>query len=188
MGQTLQKTHEAKATSLTRSGRLILRFIVVGALAIVMGASLTLLGDQIGGYAIHLCGWPAEIACETGTWMWWLLPTSAGIVAVAGGIHLVAWALRKGPIHLVGMAHVLWVASLFFVVMGTGPRRLEIGNVALYAAWGGIGIELLRASGLVLFPERRRVVHTVAFVIWAAYIVILLALPSILEGVALNDV
>jgi len=185
VGQTLQTT---AAASISRSGWLILRFIVVGALAIVMAASLTLLGGQIGGYAIHLCGWPAQITCETGTWIWWLIPASAGVVAAAGGIHLMAWALHKGPIHLVGMAHVLWVASLFFVVMGTGPRRLEIGKIALYAAWGGIGIELLRASGLVLFSRRKRVVHTVTFVIWAAYIVILLALPSILEGVAINNV
>ena len=82
----------------------------------------------------------------------------------------------------------MWLASLFFLVIGTGPRRLDVGGIALAAAWGGIGIELLRASGLVLFAERRRIVHAVTFVIWAAYIVIGLALPSILEGVAINDV
>ena len=60
MGQTLQKSHETTAASVTRSGWLILRFVLVGALAIVTGASLTLLGGQVGGYAIHLCGWPAS--------------------------------------------------------------------------------------------------------------------------------
>jgi len=179
---TLESTRQPTLASLNRTGWIAARFGVAGVGIVTMSLALLLVGGFVGGNAIHLCGWPARMTCDAGTWLWWLLPTSASIVALAGAALLLRWAFRNRSVYLVGLAHVFWTIGLFPVALMTQPRTFGWSELIVGGVWGGIGIELLRVFGIVTFPANRRTVHRVIIRLWVVYALVLATVPSTLDA------
>ncbi len=141
-------------------------------------------------YSSHFCGWPASISCETGLWLFWLVPIGVSLVAVAGTALLLRWAYYAEGRSLLGLLHALWTYGWLVIYISNedwlpfaerGLRTFGPEDIVGYGIYGLLGIELLRRAALVFTPKRRRIGTAVALLVAAGFIVILVALPSLLE-------
>lgn len=167
------------------------RPLPVGLRALIAGASLPpltlgvlLVWARVAANAIHLCGWPARIACDSGTPLWWLLPATVTLVALSGVTVLVLWVATGRTRYSTGFAHVAWAVSLVPLTYVTRPRTFGWSDLIIGGAWIGMGIILFVAAAVIIFPSHRLFVRRGAAALGITYVVLLAVVPTILAEVA----
>ncbi len=148
-----------------------------------MAFGVLLVWGRVAGNAIHLCGWPATIACDSGTPLWWLLPATVTVVALSGVAVLVLWVANGQTGHSIGFAHVLWSLGLVPLTFATRPRTFGWSDLIIGGSWIGLGLALFVVAVATMFPAQRRGIARGALLLAVGYVLLLALVPSILAAV-----
>lgn len=162
----------------------MVRAMVAGAVLAPMTFGVLLVWGRVASNAIHLCGWPARIACDSGTPLWWLLPATVTLVALSGVALLAPWAANGRPRFLIGFAHVVWSLGLVPLTYVTRPRTFGWSDLIVGGTWVGVGLGLMAAGTVTIFPSHRGRLTRWGLGLGAVYILLLALVPSILAGVS----
>lgn len=163
----------------TVGGRAVLA-ICVGGLMVAVASGVSAWVDN---YAVHLCRWPATISCSDGWAGWQLAPVWFWLFVVVG-----IAALARFVVDGLEAAHLTPIVVLIIgfpiLVLATGPRRLGVGDLFVFAAYGTYALFLAWQTLSVWWPRGRMVLGIAAVLAVVAQLTVIAMTPAALGDVA----
>ena len=154
--------------------------LLVGGLMVAASVSVDALVDN---YVAHLCRWPATISCEDRWGGWQLAPVWFWLFVAVGFSALLRFVVKGLEVaHLTPI--VVMIVGLPVLVFATGPRRLDVGDLFVFAAYGTYAVFLSWQTFSSWWPRERLGLGIAAIVIAAGQLAVIGWTPTALGDVA----